>query len=228
REDENLEFNVDYDKLVIGVGALSNTFGIKGVKEHAFFLKEVSDARKIRNRLLTNFERACLPSSDLSEIENILHVVIVGGGPTGVEFGAELYDFINQIVVDDFLRVVSDKTSSTYAFGDCSHVLQQDVPCTAQAAERQGRYLAEFFNLEAKNKTKALKPFKFESKGMLAYIGGYEGLADLPDFKIKGITSWFLWRSAYLTRLGSWRLRLQVPLDWLKTLLFGRDTSRFD
>uniref|UniRef100_A0A915ILZ6 NADH:ubiquinone reductase (non-electrogenic) n=1 Tax=Romanomermis culicivorax TaxID=13658 RepID=A0A915ILZ6_ROMCU len=65
---------------------------------------EVSDARKIRNRLLTNFERACLPSSDLSEIENILHVVIVGGGPTGVEFGAELYDFINQDIAKLFKR----------------------------------------------------------------------------------------------------------------------------
>jgi len=48
------------------------------------------------------------------------------------------------------------------------------------------------------------------------------------NWNSQGITSWFLWRSAYLTRLGSWRLRLQVPLDWLKTLMFGRDTSRFE
>lgn len=43
-----------------------------------------------------------------------------------------------------------------------------------------------------------------------------------------GVSSWFLWRSAYLTKLGSWRLRMQVPIDWTKTILFGRDISRFD
>jgi len=45
---------------------------------------------------------------------------------------------------------------------------------------------------------------------------------------IVGFPSWFLWRSAYLTQLGSWRLRMQVPIDWTKTILFGRDVSRFD
>ena len=39
---EGLEYDLNYDKLVIGVGSLSNTFGVPGVKEHAFFLK-VSD-----------------------------------------------------------------------------------------------------------------------------------------------------------------------------------------
>ena len=42
-----------------------------------------------------------------------------------------------------------------------------------------------------------------------------------------GITSWILWRSAYATKLGSWRLRMQVPIDWMKAFFFGRDTSRF-
>lgn len=45
-------FEVKFDKIVIGVGAYSQTFGIPGVKEHAFFLKDVADARKIRKRIL--------------------------------------------------------------------------------------------------------------------------------------------------------------------------------
>lgn len=43
---------MDYDKLVITVGSVSNTFGIPGVEEHAFFLKDVQDARNIRKRLI--------------------------------------------------------------------------------------------------------------------------------------------------------------------------------
>jgi NADH:ubiquinone reductase (non-electrogenic) len=91
-------YSLSYDKLIIGVGAMSNTFGVPGVEEHAFFLKEVSDARKIRNRILANFELATQPGVSRDEQERLLHLVIVGGGPTGVEFGAEFYDFLKQDV----------------------------------------------------------------------------------------------------------------------------------
>jgi NADH dehydrogenase FAD-containing subunit len=45
-------FELGYDKLVVAVGCYSQTFGTKGVKENALFLKDVSDARKIRKRIL--------------------------------------------------------------------------------------------------------------------------------------------------------------------------------
>jgi NADH dehydrogenase FAD-containing subunit len=45
-------FNLQYDQLVISVGAFSNTFGIPGVRENAMFLKDVADAKKIRNKVL--------------------------------------------------------------------------------------------------------------------------------------------------------------------------------
>ena len=46
-------FEMDYDKLVVAVGCYSQTFGTPGVKENAYFLKDVGDARKIRNRMLS-------------------------------------------------------------------------------------------------------------------------------------------------------------------------------
>lgn len=49
---EGSRFKVKFDKIVIGVGAYSQTFGVPGVKENAFFLKDVADARKIRKRVL--------------------------------------------------------------------------------------------------------------------------------------------------------------------------------
>ena len=68
----------------------------------------------------------------------------------------------------------------------------------------------------------------FESFGMLAYIGGYKALSNFTGgARLKGWISWFVWRSAYLSQQGSWRLRMQVPMDWTKTFLFGRDLSRF-
>jgi NADH:ubiquinone reductase (non-electrogenic) len=52
------EFPVEYDILVIAVGAVSNTFNVPGVGEHALFLKELHDARELRQRIIGCFEQA--------------------------------------------------------------------------------------------------------------------------------------------------------------------------
>jgi NADH dehydrogenase FAD-containing subunit len=71
------------------------TFGIPGVQEHAYFLKETRDAIKIRRRILQCFEEASLPSTSDARRKQLLHFCVVGGGPTGVEFSAELHDLIH-------------------------------------------------------------------------------------------------------------------------------------
>ncbi|KAH0609654.1 uncharacterized protein H6S33_013140 [Morchella sextelata] len=97
----NSRFEVPFDKVVIGVGAYSQTFGVPGVKEHAFFLKDVADARKIRKRVLECFEEASLPTASEERKKQLLNFAVIGGGPTGVEFSAELHD----LVTDDLSRL---------------------------------------------------------------------------------------------------------------------------
>jgi NADH dehydrogenase len=84
-------FVIDYDKLVISVGAYAQTFGVPGVKEHATFLKTVSDARRIRNRIIECFEQASQPHLTDAQRAGLLHFAVVGGGPTGIEWSAELH-----------------------------------------------------------------------------------------------------------------------------------------
>ncbi|KKK19426.1 hypothetical protein P175DRAFT_0432853 [Aspergillus ochraceoroseus IBT 24754] len=84
---------VPFDMLVVGVGAENATFGIKGVKEHSCFLKEVGDAQKIRKRIMDCVETAMFKDQTPDEVKRLLHMVVVGGGPTGVEFAGELQDF---------------------------------------------------------------------------------------------------------------------------------------
>lgn len=90
------EFTVDYDRLVVSVGAQINTFGIPGVYEHCEFIKETSDALRIRKRIVNCFERAKVPGLSEEEKRRRLSFVVIGAGPAGLEFTAELRDFIEQ------------------------------------------------------------------------------------------------------------------------------------
>jgi NADH:ubiquinone reductase (non-electrogenic) len=87
-------FELDYDFLIISVGSVPNTFGIKGVKEHCYFLRQINDAREIRKRIIQIFEEASSPMTSKEEKEKLLTFVIVGGGATSCEFSAELHDFL--------------------------------------------------------------------------------------------------------------------------------------
>ena len=87
---------VPFDMLVVGVGAENATFGIPGVREHSCFLKEVGDAQQIRKRIMDCVETASFKDQSAEERKRLLHMVVVGGGPTGVEFAGELQDFFEQ------------------------------------------------------------------------------------------------------------------------------------
>ena len=88
-------FEMAYDKLVVAVGAENNTFDTPGVREHAHFLKEIVDARRIRAAVIDAFESACNPAQSDTERRRLLNFVVVGGGPTGLEFAAELAGLVH-------------------------------------------------------------------------------------------------------------------------------------
>ncbi|KAF9653570.1 NADH dehydrogenase [Thelephora ganbajun] len=87
---------IPYDYLIYAVGAETQTFGIPGVKEHACFMKELQDAEKMQDRFLDCVESAGFLGQSPEEISRLLHMVVVGGGPTGVELSGELHDFLEE------------------------------------------------------------------------------------------------------------------------------------
>lgn len=349
---------IGYDYLVYAVGAETQTFGIPGVKENAVFMKELQDAENMQRRFMDCLETAAFPGQSKEEIERLLHVVVVGGGPTGIELSGELHDFLHEdlqswypelassikitlvealpsvlpsfskqlidyteksfrerkmdvlvktmvkeikptsvvlqmpdgtmqerpcgmvvwaggnkgrqvtmdlmaqlpeeqtnkrgIMVDDYLRMVG--APSIFSIGDCT---ASSYAPTAQVASQQGAYLATVFKnlakkekLEAKLKVegeandaeveatkkqlqryeKALRPFHYTHQGSLAYIGSDKAISDLPfmngNFASGGVMTYLFWRSVYLSSLFSFRNRMMVADDWIKTKMFGRDLSR--
>ena len=63
---------------------------------YAHFLRDIKDASAIRKHLTDNISQAALPTQNTEEKKRLLTCVIVGGGPTGVEFASELSDFIRK------------------------------------------------------------------------------------------------------------------------------------
>ncbi|KAJ1668427.1 NADH:ubiquinone oxidoreductase [Coemansia sp. RSA 1813] len=94
--DTNTTASIKYDYLVVGVGGTYNTFGTPGVEKYACFLKEMGDASKIRRRLKDTIEKASFDHISAEERSRLLNIVVVGGGPTGVEFAGELHDLISE------------------------------------------------------------------------------------------------------------------------------------
>ena len=88
------EKTISYDYLVYAVGCENQTFGMAGVPKYACFLKELADADKVRTKLMDCIESAAFPGQTESEIDRLMHMVVVGGGPTGVEYAGELHDFL--------------------------------------------------------------------------------------------------------------------------------------
>ena len=96
--------HIAYDVLVLATGATHGYFGHDGWAAHAPGLKGIDDATEIRRRLLLAFERAEM-ASDARERERLLTIVIVGGGPTGVEMAGAAVELAHSALADDFRAI---------------------------------------------------------------------------------------------------------------------------
>lgn len=85
------ERHIHYDKLVLSIGSKSNDFGITGVSEYCIFLDSAEQAKRFHQRMMELF----LKFSNNNDKE--VHIAIVGGGATGVELSAELYNAVEHL-----------------------------------------------------------------------------------------------------------------------------------
>ena len=95
---------VNYDFLVLAMGADTNYFGQQNIINNALPMKSISEAIALRNTVLQNFEDA-LSEPDYREKEGMMSVVVVGGGPTGVEISGSLAEMRNVILPKDYPEI---------------------------------------------------------------------------------------------------------------------------
>jgi NADH dehydrogenase len=100
---ENESDELTYDTLVIAAGAVSASYGIDGVDEHAINLKDLDDALDLRLAVLERFERAATDPGMVQRGE--LNVVLCGGGPTGVETAGAMMELFTKVLAKDFSKL---------------------------------------------------------------------------------------------------------------------------
>ena len=95
---------VAYDFLILSHGSETNFFGLDSMQRYGLGLKDIPDAIRVRNRVLTSFEQAML-ETDPERRRAMLTFIVVGGGPTGVEMAGALSELIRLVLVKDYPRL---------------------------------------------------------------------------------------------------------------------------
>ena len=151
---EEERFYLPYDKLIVGVGSVTNPHGVKGL-EYCNTLKDISDAREIRNKIIRNLETACFPTTSDEERRRLLSFVVSGGGPTGVEFAAELYDMLNEDLCKFYPRLLRNEIS-VHVIQSRSHILNTYDEALSKYAEQ--RFDHENVDVQTNARVKEVKP----------------------------------------------------------------------
>ncbi|KIW48270.1 uncharacterized protein PV06_00875 [Exophiala oligosperma] len=182
------EFYLEYDQLIICPGCQTNTFNTPGVSEHALFMKHVSDAMSLRKKLFDQLEKASLPCTTAEEASALLHVAIVGGGPTGVEITAELSD-LAQNELKDFYPAVAPLIHITI-FDVASNILgaydkRLYEYATEQMAKRGVRVATNTTILQVDRTHLHVKGSDPVPYGMLLWVAGNKSIPFVDNLGVK-------------------------------------------
>ena len=92
---------LDYDILVLATGTETNFFGNQQLSENTFPMKSTVEALQLRHKLIRNFEDALL-ARDPEELQRLMNIVVVGGGPTGVELSGAMAEMKHYVLPKDY------------------------------------------------------------------------------------------------------------------------------
>ncbi|MBK7335080.1 MAG: NAD(P)/FAD-dependent oxidoreductase [Saprospirales bacterium] len=108
--------SIQYDFLVIAVGAETNFFGNEHIAQKAIPMKSISEALYLRNSVLNDFEKA-LSAKTTEDRQSLIDIVVVGGGPTGVEISGALAEMRKFILPKDYPELDAGKMQILLAEG---------------------------------------------------------------------------------------------------------------
>lgn len=158
-----------YDYLVIALGGATTYFGHPEWEEFAPGLKSLDDALRIRREILLAFEKA-ETTEDLVERQRLMTIVVVGGGPTGVELAGAFAELARNVLHEEFRRI--DPSKARVILIEGSNVILNHLPAElAASAQRQ----LESLGVEVRTSTRVTNM----SKGRVETTGGVIDAANI-------------------------------------------------
>ncbi len=130
---------LDYDYLVIATGSKTNFFGNQSIMENAFPLKQIPQALDLRSHILQNFENAVIETNP-DDLEKHMNIVIVGGGPTGVEVAGALGELKRNVLPKDYPELDLSRMKITLVEGQDKLLSTM----SAKASSKSYDYVSKF------------------------------------------------------------------------------------
>lgn len=167
-----------YDVLVIATGATTNFFGNKNLEEHAFPMKSTVEALQLRHKLIHNFEDA-LHAANEEELQRLMNVVVVGGGPTGVELSGAIAEMKKYVLPKDYPELDFSKMNIYLLEGTAKTLGAMSEASSKQSADYLKHLgvtvLTETLMSDYDGKTVLLKDGKTIPSSLVIWAAGIKG-----------------------------------------------------
>jgi NADH dehydrogenase len=173
--------------------------------------------------------RVILKGGETIESETIM--AVTGVTPSKLVGDLPLEKSKKGAIVVDATMAVKDHPG-LWALGDCASIPSptdgKPYPPLAQFALREAKVLARNIVRTVRGSNEKLEPFVYETKGLLASLGRYNGVGRIKQFRIHGFFAWWVRRSYYLLQMPQWSRRLRIVIDWTVALFFRNDVVQLD
>jgi NADH dehydrogenase len=162
--------------------------------------------------------------SENVQTSTLLWVAGVVANPKIAELGIAKDD-LGRIVVDAYLNI--PKFPGVYAAGDCAHFMDpssnRPAPPLAYTAVRQAKTIAH--NILSDIRGSEAKPFRQGRIPKMVSLGASRAVVRFRNLRLYGYPARLVWLTAYTLLIAGWYNRIRVMMDWLLSLVFGRDTT---
>lgn len=177
---------IDYDYLVLAHGATNSFFGSDKMQRYSKGMKSIGEALDLRNSLLLNFENA-VAAVDSDEQERLLNIVIIGGGPSGVEIAGAIAEMKKFVIYKDYPEL-KGKAVNIYLLEGSDRLLGTMAPKSSQKAqeflEKMGvKVLTGTFATDCDEKSVTTSRGDVIKTGLILWTAGITGN------RIKGFSS---------------------------------------